>query len=74
MSTVAELNAKIQEQGDLVRKLKADKSPDAKSAVDDLLALKAELAKISGGEAKGAAGGKKAVKFTLKTAKVRFAF
>ncbi|GAA5884661.1 hypothetical protein JCM6882_005338 [Rhodosporidiobolus microsporus] len=69
MSTAAELNAKIQEQGDLVRKLKAAKSDDAKQAVTDLLSLKAELAKISGGDAKGAAGGKKAVKFTLKTAK-----
>ncbi|GAA5821337.1 hypothetical protein JCM11251_004577 [Rhodosporidiobolus azoricus] len=69
MSTVADLNAKIQEQGDLVRKLKSAKSPDVKSAVDDLLALKAELAKISGGETKAPAAGKKAVKFTLKTAK-----
>lgn len=74
MSTVADLNARIADQGSLVRKLKEGKAPaeDVQKEVLTLKELKAELAKLTGVEdkkASGGAGGKKAVKFTLKTPK-----
>jgi hypothetical protein len=76
MSTAAELNAAIKTQGDLVRKLKEDKAAaeDVTKEVGALKDLKAKLAALSvGGDKKAAAGGsKKAVKFTLKTPKVRY--
>jgi hypothetical protein len=75
MSTAAELNALIKTQGDAVRKLKDDKAApeDITKEVGALKDLKAKLAALTvGGEKKAAGGGsKKAVKFTLKTAKVR---
>ncbi|TNY22797.1 histidyl-tRNA synthetase [Rhodotorula diobovata] len=73
MSSAADLNARIVEQGNRVRKLKQDKAPqeDVQNEVLSLKALKAELAKLTGVEDKkgGAGAAKKAVKFTLKTAK-----
>ncbi|GAA5899439.1 hypothetical protein JCM8208_001646 [Rhodotorula glutinis] len=74
MSTVADLNARIFEQGNRVRQLKADKAPAevVQPEVLSLKELKAELAKLSGAnddKKGGAAAGKKGVKFTLKTAK-----
>lgn len=75
MSSAADLNARIVEQGNRVRKLKQDKAPqeDVQNEVLSLKALKAELAKLTGVEDKkgGAGAAKKAAKFTLKTAKVR---
>ena len=76
MSTVADLNARIVEQGNRVRQLKADKAPAelVQPEVLSLKDLKAELAKLSGAPVDkkgGAPAGKKAAKFTLKTAKVR---
>jgi hypothetical protein len=77
MSTVADLNARIADQGSVVRKLKEGKAPaeDVQKEVLTLKELKAELAKLTGVDdkkASGGAGGKKAVKFTLKTPKVRW--
>ncbi|KWU41496.1 histidyl-tRNA synthetase [Rhodotorula sp. JG-1b] len=74
MSTVADLNARIADQGSVVRKLKEGKAPaeDVQKEVLTLKELKAELAKLTGVDdkkASGGAGGKKAVKFTLKTPK-----
>lgn len=71
MATAAELNARIVEQGNVVRKLKADKAAaeDIQKEVLSLKELKDALAKITG--APSDAKGKKAAKFTLKTAKVR---
>ncbi|GAA6017942.1 hypothetical protein JCM11491_001228 [Sporobolomyces phaffii] len=74
MSTPAELNAAIVTQGNLVRKLKEDKaaSDEITLQVDQLKALKAQLAKLTvgagGGDGKKGAT-KKATKFTLKTPK-----
>ncbi|GAA6004769.1 histidine--tRNA ligase [Rhodotorula paludigena] len=69
MATAAELNARIVEQGNVVRKLKADKAApeDIQKEVLSLKELKDALAKITG--APSDAKGKKAAKFTLKTAK-----
>ncbi|GAA6013557.1 hypothetical protein JCM8202_000732 [Rhodotorula sphaerocarpa] len=77
MSTVADLNARIADQGSVVRKLKEDKAPaeDVSKEVLTLKELKAELAKLTGtddkksGSGGGGAAGKKAAKFTLKTPK-----
>lgn len=77
MSTVADLNAKIADQGSVVRKLKETKAPaeNVQKEVLTLKELKAELAKLTGVDDKksgnaGGQGSKKAVKFTLKTPKV----
>ncbi|GAA5855543.1 hypothetical protein JCM8547_007882 [Rhodosporidiobolus lusitaniae] len=70
MSTAAELNALIKNQGDLVRKLKANSAPAEELAKEDaaLKALKDQLKQLSIAAA-GKKDNKKAVKFTLKTAK-----
>ncbi|BGP14605.1 Cytoplasmic and mitochondrial histidine tRNA synthetase [Rhodosporidiobolus nylandii] len=74
MSTApSDLDAQIKQQGNVVRQLKADKADKAQidEAVAALQALKLQLPKGEGQQAAGAAkgNGKKAVKFTLKTAK-----
>lgn len=69
MSTTAELNELIAQQGAVVRQLKTDKSPDAPAAVQNLLDLKAQLSALGGGKKDD----KKAVKFTLKTPKASLA-
>jgi hypothetical protein len=70
MSTVADLNARISEQGSLVRKLKEDKvaAEEIQKEVLTLKELKAALAKLTGVDD---SKGKKGSKFTLKTPKVR---
>lgn len=73
MSTPAELNAAIVSVGDRVRQLKLDKADqeEISTQVGELKSLKAKLAKLTGeGDGKKGAS-KKAVKFTLKTPKVR---
>ncbi|PRQ77507.1 histidyl-tRNA synthetase [Rhodotorula toruloides] len=68
MSTVADLNARISEQGSLVRKLKEDKAAaeEVQKEVLTLKELKAALAKLTGADD---SKGKKGSKFTLKTPK-----
>lgn len=70
MSTVPDLNARISEQGSLVRKLKEDKAAaeEVQKEVLTLKQLKAALAKLTGADD---SNGKKGSKFTLKTPKVR---
>lgn len=70
MSTAADLNARISEQGSLVRKLKEDKAAaeEVQKEVLTLKELKAALAKLTGADD---SKGKKGSKFTLKTPKVR---
>jgi histidyl-tRNA synthetase len=75
MSTSAELNAAIVNQGNIVRKLKESKADadEITQGVQELKLLKGKLAALTGGGAEdGKKGGsKKATKFTLKTPKVR---
>ncbi|GAA6038911.1 hypothetical protein JCM8097_000570 [Rhodosporidiobolus ruineniae] len=68
--SISSLTARIEQQGNLVRQLKADKQ-DAAADIATLKDLKAQLAKLTvgDGEKKPQGGSKKAPKFVLKNPK-----